>query len=207
MIDESTVKAISDELAIAYMGAHRTVPESNLLIIAQSIADAVPGLTAQNAHEVFRRAKQSEAIPTVPVLVTALRNHHAESYGTDSTPSIGYGTDGRERWLPKEEEKRQINLDQAVINYCAAMGGNMYSDLCKVSVTVKEEGRRRYLYPEQRKKFLRPIWDYLKYLYGRYWRYLPQNEGYPKDAPIDIRLTPPHVYQFKDILFAEGQTA
>ena len=73
--------AIQKELVNAYAMAHRTVPNASLGIVAASIADAVPAITAENAHDIFRRALQVEAIPTVPTLVTAAKNHIAESYG------------------------------------------------------------------------------------------------------------------------------
>ena len=79
-MNEEAVKAIAAELTKAYLMAHRPVPETSLGIVAASIADAVPAITARNAHDVFRRAMQSEAIPTVPTLVTAAKNHMAESY-------------------------------------------------------------------------------------------------------------------------------
>ena len=135
---EETVKAIAAELTKAYLMAHRSVPESSIEIVAASIADAVPAITAQNAHDVFRRAMQTDAIPTVPTLVTAAKNHIAESYSeAGGTPSIEY-RDPCEAWLPKSDVIKRINLNTAIANYCIACGGNSYANLCSARVRGKE---------------------------------------------------------------------
>ena len=186
-MNEDTVKAIAAELTKAYLMAHRTVPTSSLEAVAASIADAVPAITAQNAHDVFRRAMQSEAIPTVPTLVTAAKNHMAESYSeTSGTPSIEY-RDPREAWLPKSDIVKRINLNEAIKNYCIACGGNSYANLCSARVRGKEAYEA----------FTRGIKDTLRNLYTKYWRKCPIANGYPFNAKLNLGLIPPSVEDFR----------
>lgn len=186
-MNEDTVKAIAAELTKAYLMAHRTVPTSSLEAVAASIADAVPAITAQNAHDVFRRAMQSEAIPTVPTLVTAAKNHMAESYSeTSGTPSIEY-RDPREAWLPKSDIVKRINLNEAIKNYCIACGGNSYANLC----SARARGKEAY------ESFTRGIKDTLRNLYTKYWRKCPIANGYPFSAKLNLGLIPPSVEDFR----------
>ena len=186
-MNEETVKAIAAELTKAYLMAHRTVPTSSLEAVAASIADAVPAITAQNAHDVFRRAMQSEAIPTVPTLVTAAKNHIAETYSeTSGTPSIEY-RDPCEAWLPKSDVIKRINLNEAIKNYCIACGGNSYANLCSARVRGKEAYEA----------FTRGIKDTLRNLYTKYWRKCPIANGYPYDAKLNLGLIPPSVEDFR----------
>ena len=193
-MNEETVKAIAAELTKAYLMAHRTVPTSSLEAVAASIADAVPAITAQNAHDVFRRAMQSEAIPTVPTLVTAAKNHMAETYReTSGTPSIEY-RDPREAWLPKSDVVKRINLNTALANYCIACGGNSYANLC----SARARGKEAY------EAFTRGIKDTLRNLYTKYWRKCPIANGYPFSAKLNLGLIPPSVEDFRRMFEAEN---
>ena len=176
--------------------AHRTVPTSSLESVAASIADAVPAITAQNAHDVFRRAMQSEAIPTVPTLVTAAKNHIAETYReTSGTPSIEY-RDPCEAWLPKSDVIKRINLNTAIANYCIACGGNSYANLCSARVRGKEAYEA----------FTRGIKDTLRNLYTKYWRKCPIANGYPYNAKLNLGLIPPSVEDFRRMFEAENSS-
>ena len=191
---EETVKAIAAELTKAYLMAHRSVPESSIEIVAASIADAVPAITAQNAHDVFRRAMQTDAIPTVPTLVTAAKNHIAESYSeAGGTPSIEY-RDPCEAWLPKSDVIKRINLNTAIANYCIACGGNSYANLCSARVRGKEAYEA----------FTRGIKDTLRSLYTKYWRKCPIANGYPLNAKLNLGLIPPSVEDFRRMFDAEN---
>ena len=193
-MNEETIKAIAAELTKAYLMAHRTVPTSSLEAVAASIADAVPAITAQNAHDVFRRAMQVEAIPTVPTLVTAVKNHMAENYSEASgTPSIEY-RDPREAWLPKSDVIKRINLNDAIKNYCIACGGNSYANLCSARVRGKEAYEA----------FTRGIKDTLRSLYTKYWRKCPIANGYPFDAKLNLGLIPPSVDDFRNMFSMEN---
>lgn len=195
-MNEETVKAIAAELTKAYLMAHRTVPASSLEAVAASIADAVPAITAQNAHDVFRRAMQSEAIPTVPTLVTASKNHIAETYSEAiGTPSIEY-RDPCEAWLPKSDVIKRINLNEAIKNYCIACGGNSYANLCSARVRGKEAYEA----------FTRGIKDTLRSLYTKYWRKCPIANGYPFDAKLNLGLIPPSVEDFRRMFEAENSS-
>lgn len=193
-MNEDTVKAIAAELTKAYLMAHRTVPTSSLESVAASIADAVPAITAQNAHDVFRRAMQVEAIPTVPTLVTAAKNHMAETYSeTSGTPSIEY-LDPRAAWLPKSDIVKRINLNTAIANYCIACGGNSYANLC----SARARGKEAY------EAFTRGIKDTLRNLYTKYWRKCPIANGYPYNSKLNLGLIPPSVEDFRRMFEAEN---
>ena len=193
-MNEETVKAIAAELTKAYLMAHRTVPTSSLEAVAASIADAVPAITAQNAHDVFRRAMQTEAIPTVPTLVTAAKNHIAESYReTSNTPSIEY-RDPCEAWLPKSDIVKRININEAIKNYCIACGGNSYANLC----SARARGKEVY------GAFTREIKDTLRRLYTKYWRKMPIANGYPASGPISLALIPATVDDFRKMFGYEN---
>ena len=195
-MNEDTVKAIAAELTKAYLMAHRTVPTSSLEAVAASIADAVPAITAQNAHDVFRRAMQSEAIPTVPTLVTAAKNHMAETYSeTSGTPSIEY-RDPCEAWLPKNPVMRAINVNEAVKNYCIACGGNAYANMCSARVRGKEAYSA----------FTREIKATVKKLYDKYWRKCPIANGYPYNGEISLSLIPASVEDFRRMFEAENSS-
>ena len=195
-MNEETVKAIAAELTKAYLMAHRTVPTSSLEAVAASIADAVPAITAQNANDVFRRAMQSEAIPTVPTLVTAAKNHMAETYSeTSGTPSIEY-RDPCEAWLPKSDIVKRININEAIKNYCIACGGNSYANLC----SARARGKEAY------GAFTREIKATVKRLYEKYWRKCPIANGYPYNAELSLSLIPASVEDFRRMFEAENSS-
>ena len=187
--------AIHKELMAAYAMAHRTVPTSSLESVAASIADAVPTITAQNAHAIFRRAMQTEAIPTVPTLVTAAKNHIAEAYGEVSgeAPAIEY-RDPREAWLPKNPVIRAINVNEAIKNYCIACGGKSYADLC----SARARGKEAY------SAFTREIKATVKKLYDKYWRKCPIAKGYPFNAELSLSLIPATVEDFREMFRLES---
>ena len=187
--------AIQKELVNAYAMAHRTVPNASLGIVAASIADAVPAITAENAHDIFRRALQVEAIPTVPTLVTAAKNHIAESYGDqgEETRSIEY-RDPRAAWLPKNPVMRAINVSEAIRNYCVACGGNAYWQLC----SAKARGKEAYA------AFTNGIKATISALYVKYWRNSTYAKGYPVNAVISLSLIPATVEDFRNMLAVEN---
>lgn len=186
--------AIHKELMAAYAMAHRTVPTSSLESVAASIADAVPAITARNAHDVFRRAMQVEAIPTVPTLVTAAKNHIAETYSEASgTPSIEY-RDPRAAWLPKNPVMRAINRTEAVKNYCIACGGNAYWRLCD----AKARGKETY------GAFMAQVMAVVARLYSKYWRSCPIANGYPANADVTLELIPATVDDFRNMFAMEN---
>lgn len=206
MIDERTVKAIAAELSIAYMAAHRTAPDSTLQVVAASIADAVPAITADNAHAIFRRAMQVEAIPTVPTLTDAARNLMAETYAQNSSlPQIEY-RNPREAWLPSDTLHRRINLNTAIRNYCAAVSDSLYKEYCKTHAHYKDEnGKWRFVNPDKVDSFDTRIKDTLLNLYRKYWRKCVCAAGYPAEAPYNLGLVPPTVPEFKAMLHYENQ--
>ena len=206
MIDERTVKAIAAELSIAYMAAHRTVPESSLQVIAASIADAVPAITAENAHDVFRRAMQVEAIPTVPTLTDAAKNHMAESYQQTGSPAIEY-RDPRAAWLPKTWVEQLKNMMKAISNLCAAISDAEYMEFCKAHVTHKVGDHWEYVNLARAKEFDRPKKPMLQELYCKYWRNLPMAQGFPANAMLNHGLTPPTVPEFREMLRMEAERA
>lgn len=194
MVSDETVKAIAVELGKAYLMAGRHAPENTISVVASAIADAVPAITADNAHAVFRRALQVEAIPTVPTLVTAAKNHMAETYSEASgTPSIEY-RDPREAWLPKNPVMRAINRTEAVKNYCIACGGNAYWRLCD----AKARGREAY------EAFVAPIRAAVTGLYAKYWRRCAIANGYPASAGLSISLIPATVDDFRTMFAMEN---
>ena len=206
MIDERTVNAIAAELSIAYMAAHRTVPESSLQVIAASIADAVPAITADNAHSVFRRAMQVEAIPTVPTLTDAAKNHMAESYTQTGAPALEF-KDPRAAWLPKTWVERCTNMMTAIRNLSSAISDAEYSEYCKAHVRHKVGDRYEYVNVQKALEFDRPKKAMLQELYCKYWRNLPMAQGFPANAMLNHGLTPPTVPEFREMLRMEAERA
>lgn len=115
--------------------------------------------------------------------------------------------DPRSAWLPESMMMKIINMHEAIKNYCAAVSDKMYYDYCRVHARTEEKvGEHRVIKwqnPDAVAKFDTPIKHYLHYLYGRYWRLLPMALGYPKDAPLELGLTPPSVPNFKVMLARE----
>lgn len=206
MIDERTVNAIAAELSIAYMAAHRTVPESSLQVIAASIADAVPAITAENAHAVFKRAMQVEAIPTVPTLTDAVKNYMAESYPQTDSPAIEY-KDSRAAWLPKTEIERAKNQRTALRNLCAALGDKEYQEFCKSHLSKKVGDHYEFVDKARATAFAVPKKALMRELYKRYWRNLPIAQGFPEGAMLNDGLIPPTVPEFREMLRLEAERA
>ena len=115
--------------------------------------------------------------------------------------------DPRAAWLPESMTMKIINMNEAIKNYCAAVSDKMYFDYCRVHARTEEYvGERRIIKwqnPDAVAKFDGPIKRYLKYLYDKYWRLLPMAQGYPKDSPLELGLTPPSVPNFKVMLARE----
>lgn len=114
----------------------------------------------------------------------------------------------RDAWLPTERVKQQINVTTAIKNYCSAVGDSMYLQYCKAHLTRTEKcGDRKVVSwenPDKVAAFDEPIKEYLRYLYTKYWRSLPQAEGYPREEKLNLALVPPSVPQFQIMLKAEG---
>lgn len=204
-----TIEAIKKELTVCYIAAHKTVPSSAIDGIAAAVADAVPSITADNAHEIFRRAVQVEAVPTIPAIVTAARNHHAETYSQTSALPLIENADPRSAWLPKSQMKRNINMMTAIRNLSAAISDREYMEYCKAHVTKTERRGDKdvpvYVNESAALAFDRPKKAMLEDLYKKYWRMLPIARGYPKDAPLNHGLTPPTVPQFRIMLENEAK--
>jgi hypothetical protein len=204
-----TIEAIKKELTVCYIAAHKTVPSAAIDGIAASVADAVPSITAENAHDIFRRAVQVEAVPTIPTLVTAARNYHAETYSQTSSLPLIENADPRAAWLPKSQMKRNINMMTAIKNLSAAISDREYMEYCKVHVTKTERRGDKevavYANLEAALAFDRPKKAMLKDLYKKYWRMLPIAKGYPADAQLNHGLIPPTVPQFRVMLEHEAK--
>lgn len=115
--------------------------------------------------------------------------------------------DPRAAWLPDSDMKKRINLHEAIKNYCNAVGGDLYFQYCCTHIrTERMAGDNRIIEwknPDAAFAFDRPIKDYLRYLYRKYWRLLPIANGYPKEAPLNLGLFPPSVDNFKVMLARE----
>lgn len=204
-----TIEAIKKELTVCYIAAHKTVPSSAIDGIAAAVMDAVPSITAENAHDIFRRAVQVEAVPTIPSLVTAAKNHLAESYTQVSALPLIENRDPRAAWLPSDMTARTVNMRVAIRNLCAAISEREYSEFCKCHLTRKERRGDKDVVvlanPEAAHAFDGPKKKMLEDLYTKYWRMLPIAKGYPKDAPLNHGLTPPTVPQFRIMLENEAK--
>ena len=204
-----TIEAIKKEITVCYIAAHKTVPASAIEGIASAIADAVPSMTEENAHDIFRRAMQVEAVPTIPSLVTAAKNHLAESYTQVSALPLIENRDPRAAWLPSDMTARTVNMRVAIRNLCAAISEREYSEFCKCHLTRKERRGDKDVVvlanPEAAHAFDGPKKRMLEDLYTKYWRMLPIAKGYPKDAPLNHGLTPPTVPQFRIMLENEAK--
>lgn len=193
---ETTIARIRDELAICYEHIGRKAPDS-LPIIAASLQEAISFNSPEHVHEIFKRAKDIESIPTQKTLKECCRNYSEEvlkySGEANGTAAIEY-RDPREAWLPKNPVMRAINVNEAVKNYCIACGGISYSNLCSARVRGKEAYEA----------FTRGIKDTLRTLYTKYWRKCPIANGYPFDAKLNLGLIPPSVDDFRRMFEAEN---
>lgn len=204
-----TIEAIKKELTVCYIAAHKTVPSSAIDGIAAAVVDAVPSITAENAHDIFRRAVQVEAVPTIPTIVTAARNYHAETYSQTSSLPLIENRDPRAAWLPTDMKLRKNNMMTAIKNLSAAISDREYSEYCKVHLTRKEKRGDKevpvYVNESAALAFDRPKKAMLEDLYKKYWRLLPIAKGYPADAPLNHGLIPPTVPQFRVMLEHEAK--
>ena len=203
-----TIEAIKKELTVCYIAAHKTVPSSAIDGIAAAVMDAVPSITAENAHDIFRRAVQVEAVPTIPTIVTAARNHHAETYSQTSSLPLIENRDPRAAWLPTDMKLRKNNMMTAIRNLSAAISDREYMEYCKVHVTKTERRGDKevavYANLEAALAFDRPKKKMLEDLYMKYWRKCSCAAGYPANAPLNHGLTPPTVPEFKAMLHYES---
>lgn len=186
--NETTIARIRDELAICYEHIGRKAPES-LPIIAASLQEAIGFNSPEHVHEIFKRAKDIESIPTQKTLKECYRNYSEEVLkyrGAGNTPSIEY-RDPCEAWLPKNPVMRAINVNEAIKYYCIACGGNSYSNLC----SARARGKETY------SAFTREIKATVKKLYDKYWRKCPIANGYPYNAVISLSLIPATVEDFR----------
>ena len=191
-------KRIRDELAICYEHIGRKAPES-LPIIAASLQEAIKFSSPEHVHEIFKRAKDIEAIPTQKTLKECYRNYSEEVLkyrdSGNGTPSIEY-RDPCEAWLPKSDVIKRINLNEAIKNYCIACGGKAYSQLCSAVASGKAAHAA----------FVAPIKAKLRELYTKYWRKCPIANGYPYNAKLNLGLIPPSVEDFRRMFEAENSS-
>jgi hypothetical protein len=200
-----TIEAIKKELTVCYIAAHKTVPSSAIDGIAAAVADAVPTITADNAHDIFRRAVQVEAVPTIPAIVTAARNHNAETYSKTSSLPLIENRNPREPWLPSDTIGKRINLCNAIRNYCAAVSDALYMEYCKVHTRHRDgNGKPVFDRPERVEAFEAPIKETIRDLYRKYWRKCACAAGYPEDAPFNLGLSAPTVTEFRAMLAHES---
>lgn len=205
-MNETITKAIQNELTLCYEAIGRKAPES-APFIAASIQEAVKFSNLQQVHECFKRAKDVESIPTQKSLKEAFKNYCEEilKYEREDNGSkaIEYH-DRREAWLPSDDLKKRTNLNEAIKNYCVAIGGSMYLEYCKAHITNGDRDKPQYINADKALAFDRPVKKYLRYLYTKYWRQLPIANGYPAEAKLNLGLIPPTPNEFKTMLKAEG---
>lgn len=96
------VNAIHQELTLSYTQAGRVVP-STIDVVAASLADALDFSNVQEVHDAFKRARNTDDVPTQRVLKEALRNHRAENI--PQAPAISYGTSEDTRPVTFEEKQ------------------------------------------------------------------------------------------------------
>ena len=195
--NETTIARIRDELAICYEHIGRKAPES-LPIIAASLQEAIKFSSPEHVHEIFKRAKDIESIPTQKTLKECYRNYSEEVLkyrdGGNGTAAIEY-RDPREAWLPKNPVMRAINRAEAVKNYCIACGGNAYWQLCQ----AKGNGKEAY------GAFMAQAIAVVARLYSKYWRSCPIANGYPANAEVTLSLIPASVEDFRRMIAAESE--
>lgn len=205
-MDSEIIQTIVAEISMAYLAANKTISETNMNAVAQSLQDALKFSSPSEVHEAFRRAKMVCDIPTQRTLAEALANARAESTPiASSAPAIDY-RNPLETWLPTENIRRRINLVQAMKNYCAAVSDALYMEYCKAHAHYKDEnGKWRFVNPDKADTFDTRIKDTLRNLYRMYWRKCACAAGYPAEAPYNLGLVPPTVPEFKAMLYYENQ--
>lgn len=205
-MEEKILAEVSEQLTVAYMQAGKKLTGENVAVVAKSLMDAVSFLSVDEVKDAFRRAKMMQDIPTQRTLAEALGNLRAESYSSASyAPQIEY-RDPREPWLPSDNFKKRINLCNAIKNYCAAVGDDLYLEYCRVHVKTRDNvGRVKFVNPDKVERFEAPIKDTLRDMYRKYWRKCSCAAGYPAEAPYNLGLVPPTVPEFKAMLYYENQ--
>lgn len=209
-MNDEIVKSIYDEMALSYECAGRKSPDS-LLIVAGSIQDAVKFANVKQVHEIFKRARDVETIPTQRVLKECLKNYGEEflkySQDSDEPKSIEY-TDRRSAWLPSDSLRRAVNTQTAIKHYCDAIGGEMPLRYMRTHATRTEQrnGRKCAVWEntDAVTAFDEPIKEYVLFLYNKYLRQIPFFHGFPVDGEIEIGIIPPTIDEFKTILKAEN---
>lgn len=205
-MEQDIIDKITEELSLCYEAIGRKTPES-VTIISASLQDAIHFQSVAQVHECFKRAKDVESIPTQRTLKEALKNYVEEflKYEREDNGSkaIEYH-DRREAWLPSDDLKKRINLNEAIKNYCVAIGGSMYLEYCKAHLTNGDRNKPQYLNADKALAFDRPVKKYLRYLYTKYWRQLPIANGYPEEEKLNLGLIPPTPNEFTIMLKEEG---
>lgn len=206
-MDEKILAEISEQLTVAYMQAGKKLTGENVAVVAKSIMDSIGFAGVEEVRETFRRAKMVQDIPTQRTLAEALANHRAETYSQTSALPLIENRDPRAAWLPTDMRLRRNNMMTAISNLSAAISDREYMEYCKAHVTKTERRGDKevavYVNESAALAFDRPKKAMLEDLYRKYWRLLPMAQGYPKDAPLDLGLTPPSVPNFKVMLARE----
>ena len=207
--NEEIISFVKNELALSYEASGRKSPEA-ISVIAASLQEAIGFSCCNDVHEVFRRARNIEAIPTQKTLNECYRNYSEEVLkyrAVNAETKMLENKSSRSAWLPDSDMKKRINIHEAIKNYCNAVGGDLYFQYCRAHIrTEKKAGDNRIIEwqnPDAAFAFDGPIKEYLVYLYRKYWRLLPIANGYPKEAPLNLGLIPPSVPNFKVMLARE----
>lgn len=112
MKKEAIEKLVAEQLTLAYVQAGKSIAKNTVVVVANSLADALGFSDENEVRETFRRAKDMADIPTQRVLKEALANHRAESIAyvppQTETPRIGY-VGSR---IPSHDEKMYILATQ-----------------------------------------------------------------------------------------------
>lgn len=209
-MEQEVINKIVEEMSLCYESIGRKTP-GLITIIAASLQDAIHFSSIEQVHEIFKRAKDIESIPTQKTLNECLKNYGEEwlKYEGEKTKqkSIEY-SDPRSAWLPKDDIKKRINLIEAIKNYCDAIGGDMpYQYMITHRTITEKRGDKKVVKwenPEKVAAFDQPIKEYLRYLYTKCWRSIPIANGYPAEAKLNLGLISPSINEFKTMLKAEG---
>lgn len=207
-MQEEIIKEIAKELALAYMAAHRTVPEANLHIVAKSIAEAIPDMQLQDVHNVFIRARIMEDVPTTKTLFEAWRTVVTENLtykAPQNTAMIAY-KDPLSEWLPKEPLKRRINKRLAIMRYSAAMSVDMYYTACRTYQTKKgTNGKPQYLFPDKVAAFEAEAIENIHRIYKLYLRFCWVYKDFPAGQQGNIEMFPPTQDEFNKMVKADRE--
>lgn len=206
-VRDEIINAIIDELSMSYQASGRVIP-TTITVIAGSLADAIDWKSVDVVKAAFRKARDTEAIPlqgTLKSIVDSMRR-------LESRREVLEYKDPRWPWLPESIMLRRVNFDEAVKRLCIAQGESEYKRYVDSTGTRYNEHRRVvYANPRTAIEFLREKAEFIKDLYMKYIRDLPEyrsnpevgNSGFPKDAKLNYGLKPPEVYQFREMLEKE----